>query len=549
MVEIIKTEGLSFQYSLADKKSLNNIDLTIENGDFITLAGSSGSGKTTLLRQLKSELWPVGKREGRVLYQGEPIDELDARVSAQKIGMVFQSPDDQLVMDNVIQELAFSLENIGLAPDEIQKRIAELVNFLNLQDILYESVHNLSGGQKQMVNLAAVLILRPQVLLLDEPTAQLDPIATKEFISLLKRVHDELGIAVLISEHRLEDVIPLSNKLWLIDEGTMQYEGDVTGGLKAMWASDKLTNFIPDVPFVFLKTGLTDSNAISKLPLTVDKGKQILQNQQIDLVGNQAAPQATPGEETVKVARTSFEYTKNGLYVLDNLNLTVHKNEWLAIIGKNGTGKTTLLKVIMGILTPRRGSIKVLGKKLRSWKQADLYNEIGYLSQNPADYFTYDSIEEEFFNRAEQLKLDTPNEAAEGMMAELDLAKLRKQNPHDVSGGEQQLVALGLILMSSPRILLLDEPTKGLDPLRRLRLGKLIKQLQLDKQLSIIMVSHDMEFSARFADKCALIFDGEIVSEDEPHKFFAGNFFYTTVVNRLLRNQLPNIINREEVSR
>lgn len=550
MVELIKTVGLNFEYALADHKSLNDVSLSVDSSDFITVAGSSGSGKTTLLRQMKPELWPVGKRTGEIYFEGHKISELSAADSAQNIGMVFQSPDDQLVMDNVIQELAFSLENIGLPASTIQKRISELVSFLGLQDILYENVQNLSGGQKQMVNLAAVLILRPKLLLLDEPTAQLDPIATKDFVSLLKRIHDELGIAIVMNEHVLDDVLPLSNKLWIVKDGELAYSGEVSSVLKQLWDEPTLRSFVPDVPYIFLNTGLTDKMPLKQLPLTVVAGRDVLQETQTKFDENLIQHATHDDADAVaKISHISFEYDKNGYYVLDDVNLTVHQNDWLAIIGKNGTGKTTLLKVMMGLLPARRGSAKLLGKRLKSWeKDKDTFHkEVAYLSQTPSEYFSYDSITEEYVERGKQLELDDPEDAAKRMLEEMTISHIAGQNPHDASGGEQQLIALGLLLLSQPKLLLLDEPTKGLDPIRRMALGRILKNLQTDHGLTIIMVSHDMTFSAKFANQCALLFDGKVVSQDEPHKFFEENFFYTTTINRMLRYQLPDVIDREEV--
>ena len=257
MVAIAQIEQLQFQYALANQPSLAEINLTVNAGDWVVVAGPSGSGKTTLLRQFKRELWPVGQRLGQVSFNGQLLADLDPAVSAQKIGFVFQNPENQLVMDTVIQELAFSLENSGEASANIQKRIAELVSFLGIQDILYASVHELSGGQKQLVNLAAILILQPSLLVLDEPTAQLDPIATKEFMSLLQRVHDELGITIIMSEHQLDDVLPLANKLWLMTNGCLSYQGPVDQGLQAIWQQPTLRDFMPEIPRLFWQQQLT----------------------------------------------------------------------------------------------------------------------------------------------------------------------------------------------------------------------------------------------------------------------------------------------------
>lgn len=548
MVVITQVTDLNFQYALAKQPNLTAINLTVKTGDFITLAGNSGSGKTTLLRQLKKELWPVGERSGTILFDGQPLADLPQTQSAQKIGMVFQNPDNQLVMDTVIQELAFSLENVGVSSANIQKRIAELVSFLGFQDLLYASVHDLSGGQKQLVNLASVLILQPELLLLDEPTAQLDPIATKEFISLLQRVHDELGITVIISEHHLDDILPLSNQLWLMDQGRISYQGSVVGGLKAIWDQPALRAFIPDVPHVFLENQLVTADNLAALPLTVVSGKQLVEQQQWQLTQTKRPlpPRTTTPILTVK--NVSFQYEKQDPFILEHLNLTVQAGDWLAIVGKNGTGKSTLLKTLIGLLTPRRGTITLQGKRLAKWASADLFAAVGYLSQNPSDHFSYESVAQELVERARQLQLEQPEQSAHAMMAKLGLTDLADRNPQDASGGEQQLIALAIILMAKPQLLLLDEPTKGLDPLRKQRLGELLKQLQADG-LTLVMASHDMEFSARFATQCALLFDGEVVSQENPYDFFAHNFFYTTAINRMLRTQLPTALNWEEVHR
>lgn len=544
MVVISQIKNLNFQYALSQETNLKNINVDIETGDFITLAGSSGSGKTTLLRQLKKELWPVGNRSGEILFNGQSLEDLSASDSAEKIGMVFQDPDSQLVMDTVIQEIAFSLENIGEDSGTIQRKIAELVSFLGFQDLLYTSVHDLSGGQKQLVNLAAVLILQPDLLLLDEPTAQLDPISTKEFINLLQRIHDELGITIVISEHRLDDVLPMSNKVWLMSEGEIIYQGQTKDGILEMWQHEDLTAFIPSVPRLFLNQHLVKPT--EELPLTVVTGKRALIDNQITLEQKSFTPDVEATPTILAVKEVSFQYEKNSPYVLEGLSMEVHQGQWLSIVGKNGTGKSTLLKVLMGILTPRRGRISFQQKPLKKWNQTELFNAIGYLSQKPSDHFSFESVEQEFVQRAKQLNYPNPEQAANEMLTQLGIQKLIQQNPYDTSGGEQQLIALGIILLSHPKVLIMDEPTKGLDPAKKQGLGNLLKQLQ-KQGLTIIMASHDMEFSALFSDKCALLFDGMVTSMEEPHTFFAHNFFYTTAINRMVRYQLPLALTWKEI--
>ncbi|XEO93914.1 ABC transporter ATP-binding protein [Latilactobacillus sakei] len=542
MVAIAQIEQLQFQYALANQPSLAEINLTVNAGDWVVVAGPSGSGKTTLLRQFKRELWPVGQRLGQVSFNGQTVVDLDPAVSAQKIGFVFQNPENQLVMDTVIQELAFSLENSGEASANIQKRIAELVSFLGIQDILYASVHELSGGQKQLVNLAAILILQPSLLVLDEPTAQLDPIATKEFMSLLQRVHDELGITIIMSEHQLDDVLPLANQLWLMTNGHISYQGPVEQGLQAIWQQPTLRDFMPEIPRLFWQQQL----APEPVPLTVVAGQRQLPAGSIH---DQLRPVVAAMQETLLTAdHLDFQYTKNEPYVLNQLKLTVHTGDWLAIVGKNGIGKSTLLKVLIGLLEPRRGTVRLLERPLQKWPTEQLFKVIGYLSQQPADQFSAESVRVEFERRAVQLGREHPEEAATAMLDKLGLTALADSDPQDTSGGEQQLIALGIILLANPKLLILDEPTKGLDSLRKQALGRLLQQLQA-AGLTIIMASHDMVFSARFANQCALLFDGAIVAQEAPHQFFQANFFYTTPINRLLRPQDSAALTWEEVSR
>ncbi len=462
-MEILQVKDLFFKYALAKRDNLKNINLNVNQGDFMLIIGDSGSGKTTLLKQLKKELWPVGERRGAVKFKHQSLSTLSPIESARRIGMVFQNPDDQIVMDTVIQELAFSLENVGEDSENIQRKIAEMVSFFGFQDILYASVNELSGGQKQLVNLAAVLILQPELLLLDEPTAQLDPIATKEFISLLQRVHDELGVTIMISEHQLDELLPLS------------------------------------------------------------------------------------GDPALKIEHVDFKYGRNSPLILNDLGLTVQRGEWLSIVGRNGTGKSTLLKCLMGMEKARRGKITVFNRKLAKWESGQLYRMVGYLSQNPADHFSYDTVLEELVNRAKQLGSAEPQEIAESMLTRLKINSLKNKNPHDTSGGEQQLIALGIILIAHPQILLLDEPTKGLDPLRKRSLGKLLQKLQ-KAGMTIITTSHDMSFSATYATRCAMLFDGKITSTADPYSFFAKNFFYTTPINRMVRDQLPTALVWRELS-
>ncbi|ODJ59350.1 ABC transporter ATP-binding protein [Brochothrix thermosphacta] len=540
MVVLAEIKNLNFKYPEEQETALLSSSLIIEEGDFLVLAGSSGSGKTTLLRHLKEELWPIGERTGEILYQGERYQDLTEVQSATEIGMVFQNPENQIVMNNVMGELAFSLENIGCPPKIIEKRIAELISFLGFQNILEQSIHTLSGGQKQLVNLASVLILQPKLLVLDEPTAQLDPIATRDFLGLLKRIHEELGITIVMSEHRLDEVIPMATRLVMMEDGKIIENNRPETVVGNLWQERGNALFIPQVPRLFLEMGS------SFLPFSVLEGQRNLPRLQENVTVDKKADNAPEREPILKAKSIAFQYEKNGRFILRDLNFSIAKGEWVGIVGKNGTGKSTFLMVLAGLLNAQRGKVTFAGRTLNKIDLQERYERIGYVSQNPAYHFAYDTVFDEFYQRAIQIKLPQPEEAVQTMLQELQITHVSKRNPLDCSGGEQQLVSLGLVLLSKPEILLLDEPTKGLDPVRKHHLGELLKSLQA-KGTTLVMATHDMEFAAAYGTRAALLFDGKILSEASVADFFSDNFFYTTSINRLVRKYLPQALTWEDV--
>lgn len=540
MVALAEIKNLNFTYPDEKEPALVMNSLVVEEGDFLVLAGSSGSGKTTLLRHLKKELWPIGQRSGEIFYQNESYQELSDVQSATEIGMVFQNPENQIVMDNVMGELAFSLENIGCPPKIIEKRIAELISFLGFQDLLEQSIHTLSGGQKQLVNLASVLILQPKLLVLDEPTAQLDPIATRDFLGLLKRIHEELGITIVMSEHRLDEVIPLATRLVMMDSGKMIENSEPVTAIKKLWEVPDKQLFIPQVPRLFLEMG---SQA---LPFSVLAGQRALPSLSYPVNEMKMEVEKEHKPHFLVAKSIAFQYEKNGRFILRELNFSIAKGEWIGIVGKNGTGKSTFLMVLAGLLNPRRGKVTLEGKSLNKIDLQKRYERIGYVSQNPAYHFAYDTVFDEFYQRGLQIDLKDPELAAREMLTELAIEHVAGRNPLDCSGGEQQLVSLGLALLSNPEILLLDEPTKGLDPVRKYHLGLLLKRLK-DAGTTIVMATHDMEFAAAYGTRAALLFDGKILSEGYVQDFFSDNFFYTTAINRLVRKQLPRALTWEDV--
>ncbi|MFX3625346.1 MAG: ABC transporter ATP-binding protein [Ectobacillus sp.] len=538
MVAHTEIKNLTFQYPNEQQPALSSITLSVSEGEFVVLAGKSGCGKTTLLRHFKKELLPIGLRTGEIFYGTKLLHDIPNTVSAQEIGMVFQNPENQLVMDTVVQELAFSLENLGYETTVIQKRIAELISFLGFQDLLHRSVHTLSGGQKQLVNLAAVLVLQPKLLLLDEPTAQLDPIAAKEFLTLLKRVQEELGITIIMSEHRLDDVLPLADRLVFMESGSILYDGSPEKIVRKLWDNPLFQVYIPQIPRLFLEMGC------SSIPFTVRDGQRLLPRSSPHIASGDGI--SSSQNIIMQAHDIFFQYEKDNPMILQNLSLTIRKGDWIGLVGKNGTGKSTLLTVLAGLQKCRRGTVVWNGKPVHKIPSAKRFADIGYISQQPYYHFTCDTVWDELVERAKEIGYPHPEKKAQELLERFSISSTKHRHPHDCSGGEQQLIALCSILLGRPKLLLLDEPTKGLDPEKKEQLGKHLRQLQ-SEGTTIFMATHDIEFAAKYVNRCVMLFDGQVIMEDAPHRFFSENFFYTTTINRLVRKQLPYALTWEDV--
>lgn len=518
----IEITNLSFTYPAQTAPALRNVSLTIREGEFVTLIGASGSGKTTLLRLLKPALMPHGEQTGVVDFFGTPLTALEQRRASAEIGFVQQDPDSQSVTDKVWHELAFGAENLGMERALIQRRIAETAAFFGMEDWLWRDVASLSGGQKQILNLAAVMILQPRVLLLDEPTAQLDPIAATAFLNAVHRVCRELGATVILSEQRLEEALPLSERVIVLENGGVLAQGSpvaVAAELKARKHPQYLA-----MPTPLRLCG----------KLTVGEARRWL-SEAGELRPLPARAARTEGETAVECKRLGFRYEKKERDVLRDLSCRFEKGRHSAVLGGNGSGKTTLLSLIAGLQKPQ------CGKLLRD---PDL--RVGLLPQDPKMLFVSSTVRGEL----EEVLSDLP--AAEKASRMEDIAILCKLNgllerhPYDLSGGEQQRAALAKVLLAAPDILLLDEPTKGYDAAYKASFGEIL-QVLLRAGKTVVTVSHDVEFCAQYADRCYLLFDGAITAEGTPAEFFSGNSFYTTAANRIARQRLPDAVTCAEL--
>ena len=532
---------LSFTYPTESVPALQNVSLSIEAGSFTVLCGRSGCGKSTLLRQLKPILQPHGTQTGSILFEGKSLSSLSQRTQSARIGFVLQNLDAQLVTDKVWHELAFGLESLGLSTPVIRRRVAEIASFFGIQNWFYKPVCELSGGQKQLVNLASVMALEPSVLLLDEPTSQLDPIAATDFLSTLGRINRELGTTIILSEHRLEDALALSTNVVFLERGRILDTGtasEVGSRLKA--AGSDMFSAMP-VP-MRIYAGVPND---LPCPVTVAQGRQWLQafseTHPLCPVPPAAPSEKREGPAAVELDEAFFRYDKQSPDVVKALTLRAYPGELLAILGGNGTGKSTTMGLISGIHRAYRGKVSVLGTAPQ-----EVSGKIALLPQDPQTLFVKNTVIEDLLSVLDDAPRDRRKALALEKARLCELMELLERHPYDLSGGEQQRAALCKVLLREPEVLLLDEPTKGLDAEFKRVFARMIRRL-CARGVCVIMVSHDAEFCASYASRCAMFFDGAIVAEGTPREFFSSGSFYTTSASRMARGLLPGAITPEDV--
>ncbi|QNK60209.1 ABC transporter ATP-binding protein [Paenibacillus sp. PAMC21692] len=537
-MEAYRLKNLSFTYPGEETKMLDQIALSVQDGEFVALCGKSGSGKSTLLRQLKSVLAPHGRRDGEILYRGESLDKVEQRRQASEIGFVLQNPDNQIVTDKVWHELAFGLESLGCDQGTIRLRVAEMASFFGIQTWFHKKVSELSGGQKQILNLASIMAMQPSVLLLDEPTSMLDPIAANEFLVTLTRINRELGVTIIISEHRLEEVLVNADRLVVMVQGRIVADGRPAQVGHDLHGLNHPMFMAMPAPMRITKGVRPQEHAL----LTINEARKwitSLSKDRTKLSLNESQSTARPEPVAIQLEEVWFRYDRRLPDVVKDLSLDVRQGEFYCIVGGNGTGKTTALSLLCGIHRPYRGKVKVNGA-----------GRMVMLPQNPQNLFVEKTVASDLLEVLSDSSL-TKAEKAEKVEEVIRLTGLEhvlNRHPYDLSGGEQQRAALAKILLLEPRIILMDEPTKGLDAFFKETFARIIKDL-LAKEVTVVMVSHDIEFCAKHADICALFFDGGIVASDSSRAFFAGNSFYTTAANRIARHLCAEAVTVEDVIR
>ncbi len=455
-------DNVTFRYPGSHGDVLSGVSMAVPAGALALLVGGTGSGKSTLLSLAKPQIAPAGDRAGQVRVFGRPVDGLDG-AAACEVGYVFQDPDNQIVCDSVWHEMSFGLENLGTPQGEMRRRVAEASYFFGMGPWFHSDTDALSGGRKQLLALASTLVMQPRVLLLDEPTAQLDPIAARNFLHALFRVNRELGCTVVVATHEPE---------LMVDYATCAFEL-VDGAVRAV---ENLGRFKCEATLAE-RGALCDANA----------------------------PAA------VSARGAWFRYGRDDDWVLRGLDLEVRQGEVHALVGGNGCGKSTLLALIAGTRRAQRGEVR------------SAISAKAMLPQDPKALFAEERVDEELMEWAHIGGYGA--DGVQAMMGELGVADRADLHPYDLSGGQRQMLALGKLLLVHPRLLLLDEPTKGLDRTARERVAGMIEAARRDG-VTVIVSTHDLAFVRRVADRVSLMFDGELACTEPVGEFFRNNLFY-----------------------
>ena len=562
---LIEFRDFSFEYPTSENlPALQNINLQIKAGNLTVLCGMSGSGKTTLLRHLKPELSPAGKKTGDLIF-ADSLREKNILYNRQKIAYVMQNPSNQIIMDSVWHELAFGLENQGLKVQEIERRIAEIAIFFGIETWIDKKVAELSGGEKQILNLASNMILQPDLLVLDEPTAQLDPIARRDFLQMLFYIHSETGISIVISEHNLNDLLENADHVFFLDEGKLDFSGSAIGLADYLFSNDHSYKTV--LPLATQISYLSGINQITEKsltrPLSIKQGRDLLKrallyqstktladDQQIDINDKIGIPggeikgfsdeidvpddaikssnlKSEQIEKILTVDRVWYRYNPDDDLVLKETSLNIYKNEIFVIMGGNGSGKSTLLYLMSRALKPFKGQIKSAEQR-----------RIAMLGQNPEAVFAQDTVLQ-VLTEYKQRFANTEQEISD-IIDLFDLRDLLQRHPYDLSGGEKQKLALAKVLLIKPDILLLDEPFKSLDVINKQKIKRIL--LELKQKMSIVIVTHDVDFISEIADRCAMIFNQRIIAQSATTDFFQKNSYFTTTTYRLTRDIIQGCI-------
>ena len=551
MAAIATLAHVTYTYPGASKPALDDVSLAIDPAEVILVLGGSGSGKSTLLRAINGLVphFHGGTFAGRVT-----VDEFDTRTArpaklAARVGLVFQDPESQAVMTTVEREIAFGLENRGIASPAIARLVEEALISLGLSGLRRAPLSTLSGGELQKVALAAVIATQPHLLLLDEPTSQLDPVSSEELLAAVRRLSEDTGATIVLAEHRVERCLHLATRVLFMEGGAIVVDADPQAF--ARWALAGHRELLPPVARLFarrLNGGAKAAAEAGRLPLTVKDARGMLDDVAGQLESFASPAPAREGDVVLEARKLAVGYAP-GEAVLEHIDLRLRRGERIALMGENGAGKSTLVRHFNGLARPLAGDVRLLGRPLKELSVARAARDCALLGQNPNDYFIKDTVAEEVDYSLVQMGFAgrERNELCSRTIVDLDLMDLLMRNPRDLSGGERTRVALAAVTCGDPALVILDEPTRGMDPLHKAELAALLRRWAANGRC-VLVVTHDVEFAARVAGRVLVVGDGSLLADGPVHEVLNGSLFFSTQINRLLRHSLPGVLTEDEVT-
>ena len=533
---LLSVGNLTFTYPGVSRPALQEVGFQVEQGEFVLLLGGTGSGKTTLLKLIKQLIAPFGARTGEIRLAGEEVSRMAKKRLAGEVGYLFQHTQDQLCMPTPLEEMAFGLRQLGVEPAAISRRCGELSCYFGMESWLDAPMEQLSGGQRQLTALASVLAADPALLLLDEPTAQLDPVHSRSFLEQLLRLHRENNMTVLAALHQPDSIFFQADRVLVLEQGRLLFSGSPQD------AADYLGKQGHPL-FAALPAGCRVMQTLGHPP---SQGEQPLPEKDFARLSAAPLPVHPSGRPLLKLKQVTAGYPGQSRPVLREVDLTLSAGEIFVLLGANGCGKTTLLKAVAGLVPLLSGSIRLEGEKSSLWRPT-AFAQAGYLPQDPMELFDADRLDEDLYSYGKSRGLG-PDQVEQWLEQPLfsPLKQVWTQNPLDLSGGQRQLAALAKLMLKRPKLLLLDEPGKGLDAAASARLGERLTALA-QEGMAILISCHDPDFAARYGHRCGFLFHGELLPPQPPEPFFAGNRFYLTSLQQYLPTGRPMALLPEQL--
>lgn len=532
-MEKITVSGLSYWYPNSEVPALNDIDLNIKEGELVLIVGPSGSGKSTLLRCFNRIIpdFHGGRISGKVYFNDKNLRELKQSDIVKHIGIVYQHPERQIVLQDVEREIAFGLENLNMDLPTMRRNVSEAMSLLNLTNIKDKLTTEISGGEKQRIAIASVIAMNPEVIIFDEPISQLDPIGSEEVLNFIKKLNKDMGKTIILVEHRLDKCFDMADRIIFMENG------QIVGESKRNSVPENINKkyFLPNLSYIFREAGYKN------IPFNVKEAREAIK----DKVINSTFKKEKESRDIIfEINKLTFGYKKTK-EVLKNINIDLCKGEILSVLGENGAGKSTLFKIAAGVINNYKGSVKIHGREVNKLSVKERIKLIGYLSQNPNDYLGRDTVFDEV---AYTLKNIDEFEAGkvEAVLDKLKIAHLRNKNPRDLSGGEKQRVAIACTLISDPEILILDEPTRGMDSEAKEILGNIILGLSNEGK-AVIVITHDTDFAADYSNNIMLMFDGEVVARGRAREIIYDSIYYSSQVARVFSGKCNAIKTQEAI--